>query len=345
MTVFTLLLTSAGGALSVEAVRIAKSSLRHSIRVIAVDALPDAVARFFADAFFVVPRGDDDGFAEAVEAIVASERVDLVLPGSDEEAFALSFAQERFAALGCRISVSSEDTMRTLKSKASTFERLRKGGLSCIPSFVEVLDFEALAAAITAYPTNGDIVVKPVAGRGGRGVSIIEGSERASVRVEREARVGRGTFLTEHLPWYRNQMPVLIMDRLSEPVYDVDVLADRGRVLQAVPRKRLDSARPNAGHIFIDAPELVAIAEAVASILNLHGLYDIDLMYDDFAKPWLLEVNPRPSGSWPVTAIAGVPLLDELISLIMDEPAGPRPDVAGTTVVPHQSLLRVRPLL
>ncbi|MCH8815936.1 MAG: hypothetical protein IH957_12765, partial [Chloroflexi bacterium] len=91
---FTLLLTCVGGELAPQVIRYLKSSRRHDVKVIGVDADENAAGRHFADAFAVVPRGTDPQYVEAIAELAAKHGADLVLPTSDEEALAMSQSRD-----------------------------------------------------------------------------------------------------------------------------------------------------------------------------------------------------------------------------------------------------------
>ena len=46
--------------------------------------------------------------------------------------------------------------------------------------------------------------------------------------------------------------PLILMNKLKEPVYDLDILAWKGKPLRIIPRKRFNSAVPNDGHIIVN---------------------------------------------------------------------------------------------
>ena len=64
-------------------------------------------------------------------------------------------------------------------------------------------------------------------------------------------------------------------------------------------------------------------------------------MYDKKGNPCVLEINPRESGSVAISIAAGVPLLDDLISLSIQEkiPEIELPD--GVTIIPYKSLFNM----
>jgi predicted ATP-grasp superfamily ATP-dependent carboligase len=105
-----------------------------------------------------------------------------------------------------------------------------------------------------------------------------------------------------------------------------------------VPRRRHSSTAPNEGHVLFEAPELEAIGRNVVHALDMSWLFDIDFMMNGAGEPIILEINPRASGSVSVGMSAGVPLMDDLISLVLGE----RPPVAqvpfGQRVYAYQTL-------
>ena len=61
-------------------------------------------------------------------------------------------------------------------------------------------------------------------------------------------------------------------------------------------------------------------------------------MMNQEGMPCILEINPRPSGSVSVSVMAGIPLIEDIISLAKDETI---PDVSvpfGARVVPYKAL-------
>ena len=123
-----------------------------------------------------------------------------------------------------------------------------------------------------------------------------------------------------------------------EPVFDIDMLAWQGAPIRVVPRRRVDSALPNEGHTIVGNNDLIELGSRLVEGLGLSWLYDCDVMYDSRSKPCILEINPRPSGSMAVTVAAGVPLIDDVISLAKGETI---PDVAipvDRVVVPYKAV-------
>ena len=85
-----ILVTAAGGALAPLNIRLMKQSRHSGVWVLGVDSRTEAVGRYFADAFALVPAGGDPGYVDSILALIERHRIDIVLPWSDEEALALA---------------------------------------------------------------------------------------------------------------------------------------------------------------------------------------------------------------------------------------------------------------
>jgi len=341
---FTLLLTCVGGELAPHLIRTLKKNGRRPVRIVGVDMSPRAVGRHFVDRFAVSPRGTDPGYPEAIARIAEEERVDLVLPTSDEEALALSAARNRIEVGGRLLACAEAETLRLVSDKADAYDRLAALGLPT-PDWRRARTLDELSSALDdLLARRGEAVVKPASDRGGRGVCVIRADVRGVEALQggRELHMDAETFRHDHLAGFAGRLPTVVMQRLVEPVYDIDMLAWEGRPVHVVPRRRVESALPNEGHVFVDNPDLVALGRRLIDGLRLSWLYDCDVMYDASGAPCILEINPRPSGSIASTITAGVPLLDDLISLALGEPVRAAPLPVGQVVIPYKAIARIR---
>jgi hypothetical protein len=130
------------------------------------------------------------------------------------------------------------------------------------------------------------------------------------------------------------------MERLHPPAYDIDVLARNGRVLRAMPRRRLNPAGvPYTGSILTPSGSLLEIAARITQALELSWLYDFDLMTNAAGDAVAIEVNPRPSGSIAAAILAGVPFYDDLIALANGLPLANVKMPAEATVIPFMDCI------
>lgn len=338
---FRLMMTCTGGGLAAQNIRLAQAIKRVPVEVVAVDNNPLASSRLIADVFEPVPRGDEPGYVDAVCDIVARHKVDLIMPGSDEEALALAEGRERIAAAGAQVAVADSATLRSIIDKAATYDILKSAGLP-VADYIQVADRDSLDKAVDYYLARyGECVIKPSTARGGRGVFVLRNDIKGVEPVSgaRELHMPPALFKRDYLDEAASALPAVVCERLLGPTWDADILTWKGELLQVVTRRRLNPAVPNDGHVILRQDELVDIAGRIAKLFNLSWLYDFDVMFGADGRPRVIEVNPRPSGSTSVAVSAGCPLFEELVGLALGEPPAAKVTIAdGTRVVPYTAL-------
>ena len=317
-----------------------KFNSRHNIKVIGVDVNYDAVGKYFCDEFSIVPFGDDPNYTEMIQKLVQLHNVDLVIPTSDEEAIALSSSRKLIEKNGCKLACVSSETLSILKDKAKTYQFLKENGFH-VPATRIIKNYDSLKAVVESmYREHGAVVIKPACARGGRGVHVVS---PLSIEVEyfddrREVHSNLTTFIDTLMQNLKEELPLIVMERLVEPVVDIDLLAWKGKAKRVVARRRVNSAVPNDGHILIDDETLMNLGEKLIELLQLSWLYDCDVMFDSKGNPCVLELNPRQSGSLVVSIAAGIPMLDDLISLAKGESIPVIELPINRKVVPYKSL-------
>ncbi len=338
---YRVLVTAAGGALAPVNIQLLRGSQRHQVWVAAVDSNPDAVGRHFADAFAAVPKGDAPGYVEAMVDLVARFEIDLVVPWSDEEALALALERERIEATGATLACVPVETLSVMTNKAETYRLLGRAGVE-VPDWIAATTVEELEKAVETYVArDGEFAVKPFSARGNRNVYVVrrDVSGVEDYLDSREVHCDLETFRRDFIGDVTAVLPVMVMERLVPPAFDIDVLARDGRLLRAAARQRLNPAGvPYWGGTLVARDDLMEIAEQVTEAVKLSWLYDYDVMTTRDGRPVVIELNPRPSGSIAAAIIAGVPFYDDLISLAKGEELSQSDTPTGQTVIPYTAL-------
>src|SRR2546423_5718160 len=170
----TVLVTASGAPGPAALLRALRTNGGRGVRVVGSDMSPQAVGSQFSDRFYVVPRGPDPAFADAVLDIVRRENVDAVLPQSSFDLAGLAEARERF--IGTTVLVSSAETIRQANDKAETYAFLERVGLRA-PAWRRVAGGRALALAAQelGHPDR-PVCFKPVFSSGSRGFRVLDAS-------------------------------------------------------------------------------------------------------------------------------------------------------------------------
>jgi carbamoyl-phosphate synthase large subunit len=290
VTPLTVLLTAAGSPGSAALVRALRRNGEREVRLVAVDTQERAVGRHLCDVFHLVPAGTDEGFADAIAAVVAREAVDVVLPQSSFDLEGLAPHRER---LGATVLVSGPATIERSNDKAACYALLAAAGVP-VPAFRRVRGGLAVAAAARelGYPGR-PVCLKPVFGSGSRGFRVLDASVDRAHQLLHE----RPGSLALRLDDALEVLPaaggpdLLVMELATGGERTVDGIADGARVLLGHAKTR-ESLRPGLAMYFVtlDDPGLVELADQIVATLEIEHFFNVQLVGEH-----VIEVNPRIS--------------------------------------------------
>lgn len=339
-----LLITCVGGSTMKSLLSCLKQSVHFKYSLIGVDNLSAKNVQNLLDSFYIVPRGNNPSYVGEIIKIALREKVQFILPGSDEEALSISKNIDDFKNAGIQVIISQIDVLNLISNKVKTYKLLESNGLD-VPEYDVINTFEGLKTSLVnfEYPKN-TVIAKPSNGRGGRGMYVFEGEDNPPLWLgsgKREIKVKQEEY-SDDLLKVVVQSECLVMPMLKSPAYDVDVMAIKGDANTIVIRERINpSGIPFQGNKILHNKKIEKYCRAIARVLNLDGLHDIDLMTDGNGNASIIEVNPRPSGSMAASLIAGFPILDIAILSLLKKKVPPIFIQNDITVLPDDDIMRV----
>lgn len=317
----TVIMTCVGSTAAVEIVQALSQHSSLPIRVIGVDMDKNAVGQYYTDAFYAVPSGNDASYVDQLLKICRKEEVQVVIPGSDEEAFTLALAIDRFKDIDVVCTVPRQELIQPLSDKGAMYHWLEQRGIP-LPAYFRVSSPEELreAARALGYPQK-PFIIKPSSSRGGRGVWQISPEETSLKNLFSDRYQDTITLDTLlHAIEENGKMPgLLAMEYIPGDVFDVDVLARESHIHYMVSRRRFNNRGiPFTGNVLEKHEGVLKLAHDIQEVLSLTYLFDFDIALGENDKPYLLEVNPRLSASVIATVAAGLNLLEFLVRMALD---------------------------
>ena len=182
---------------------------------------------------------------------------------------------------------------------------IRSPNVTLLTFASKVRQQRALTLAGLPVCPEAKVIIKPDEGRGGKGIIQIETS------------MAGGFVVQQHL---------------TGPEYTIDVLTDlEGNFLFAVPRERLAASGVSTiGRIVMDE-DLIDLARDVVGKFQFAGPINIQVMQapdDDY----IIEVNPRLSGSCMFTVMSGWDILADTIKVFEGKPFVPPKKIEEVTI-------------
>lgn len=278
----TKVLVTGAGALLGQGVLRALKLCSIPTEIVAVDPSPYAVGLYWADRSHLVPLASDPAYLDAIREILAKERPDVVMLGTDVELRAM--ADHRGALekeFDTQILVSDPYVIEVADDKFLTASFLEERGFP-YPMTVLPGDQQRLIEAV-GFP----LIVKPRVGARSIGVKLVR--DRAELR---QALGG--------VP------DVVIQEHVGSPreEFTTGVLYFEGQEPVSITMRR-DLRDGNTYRAFVgEYPEFNAMMCKVAVALACHGPINFQFRIAD-GVPKIFEINARYSGTTPLRARAG----------------------------------------
>jgi len=283
----------------------------HEVLVVARDpAPPYAASKYVTKCVRLVAAADTmPARVDSLAKLVANEQVDVVVPLTDDEARVVAAARERHPAVRAFVS-SSVESVAIASDKIATMELAQTLGIATPPSIVVEDRGEIFGA--TARLGLPLVIKLPVA-------TASAGTFVAPTRGE----VKR---IAATLPPGR----VLLQQFVEGTRVDVTGFAQDGLLIESFAfRHAAASAGGTPTYAVVeDDPRLHATLGTFCEALRWTGGIDLDLIRDKSGDLFLLEINPRLSGTVVFADKLGIDLPGYYLAFVAGEKVVPSPPKA-----------------
>lgn len=271
---YNVLLTGVGREPGLSSVKALRRYFGDKIKIVGVDANQYAAGLYlegeYYDKTYMVPRSSlTSDYLGTLNAIMDAEGLDLVLPGSDDEAFVLSSNPAAFKN-NKRVIVSPLETVETCRDKWRTHLALQ-----------DVLPVPH--ATLDPREASLPCIIKPRTGHGARGICTARNAEELAMFKDK----------------VENPM---FQEYIEGAEWTIDCVCSRsGELIAAVPRKRSEYAAGTSvvGETVRDA-QLMAMASTLTKKLHFSGPFCFQAR-----EGKLFEINPRIGAASIFSAVAG----------------------------------------
>jgi predicted ATP-grasp superfamily ATP-dependent carboligase len=345
----TVCVTCVGGRLIYDIIRAIRDVDDFIVKIVGVDADPQAHGRLLCDVFEVLPMAeyDPEGWLAGFRRICSNHGVNALVPLSEGESRLVSQHRDSLVQNGVRSSVSSWSTVSTMTDKLLMLQRLVDRGVDA--GGFESLDSEAEIGGILkrlGYPDR-KVVMKPRQGRGSRGVLICDASQAEFKRLLPDRFCGAGSHdallraMEDEEGGFEEYIAVPFY---GGPVSDVDCISKNGNLLQTAVRLR-QLKNPlwptSTGHKIHMDPRVTEHAKALCAAFEIDGAGDFDIVIDDEGKAKLLDAGARFSGSVGGSYTAGANFPAQLLRSMMDLPLMPFHIEDGYVLRPYITMAQI----
>ena len=313
------------------ACRVIRTARALGYRTVAVYSEPDAASPHVALADEAVALGGEsaaDSYLRMDAVLAAARRTgaDAIHPGYGFLSERADFAQACVDA-GLVFIGPPASAVTAMGDKAGAKRRMLAAGVPCVPGYLG--DDQADAAFVEQATALGyPLLVKAVAGGGGRGMRLVHAADDlaqalAGARREAVSAFGDGTLMLERLVTDGRHIEVQVFaDAHGHVVHlgerDCSAQRRRQKVIEESPSPFVDAAMREAM-----GRDAVAAARAVGYV----GAGTIEFIVDDQRRHYFLEMNTRLQVEHPVTeCVTGLDLVEWQLRVAAGEPLPLRQD-------------------
>jgi carbamoyl-phosphate synthase large subunit len=285
---------------------------------IAVDVNRYSAGLYWVDEAFLVPPAKSAGYLDSIYSLLARNRVDILLVGTDAELAKLAEASyDLEGKFGTRILVSSSEVIAIADDKYKTACFFVANGFSA-PASALVSNREEVELLIDKF--SFPLIVKPCVGARSYGVSVV--NDRSSLEVAM-AQVENG----------------VVQECIGhdQQEYTASGLYFDGSC-DAVIVMRRDLRDGNTYRAFtVKDPDLENLVKRWTEALRPFGPANFQFRIDKFGVPKVFEINGRFSGTTPLRARAGFNEVDMCIRKVLWGEPIIQPKIRSVTILRHWS--------
>ena len=241
-----ILMTCASGGIIINDIKDLKQNFPNS-KVFAVDQNPKKNLVKHCDKFIKVPNGDSKNYINKILKLCKAHNISIIIPRSDEEAISLSKNKKKLEKIGIKIPINHFSKLKVLNDKIQTYKKLNKF-LNFKLRWEVIKNYKEIYKIKNFLIKNKYCVIKPSVSRGGRNIFHLSNNS-THAKQRRETITDYQTFKKKYLVKLKKNYPLILMEKLNDPVYDLDLLGNKGKYVFHVLRRRVDPRDPNSGHL------------------------------------------------------------------------------------------------
>jgi carbamoyl-phosphate synthase large subunit len=330
-TPLSVLVTAVGGGGHGEQILKALRLAQTPLRIIGGDMSPFSSGLQKVDRAYLLPPPSDPDYLETILELCRQEEVRVLFHGSEPELKVFSKQRTRLQQAGLFLPINPAEVIELCMDKVRTCEALTARGFH-VPAFRKVRTLDD-ALTFEHYPA----ILKPSIGGGGSAnVYLVQDAE--------EVRVLAGQLLTVY-----DEFIIQAYVGTPDAEYTVGVLSDLdGNLINSIAVRRYilsslcnrikipnRSLKANLGRLLAVSsgvsqgeighfPEVTGPCEEIAKAIGARGPLNIQCRLVD-GKVYVLEINPRFSGTTSLRALVGFNEPDILIRKhVLGEEIAPR---------------------
>lgn len=273
-----------------------------------------------ADGYLLSPLIYDPEYIPALIRYCKEMQIGALLSLFDIDLLVLARHREDFEAAGIRLVLAPASFVEICNDKWKTFEFVRSLGLKTPRTWLKVEEvLRAIASGEAAYP----ILMKPRWGMASMGIYKVENEQELRVLSEK----CRREIFSSYLKYESGMTPdesIIYQEVMVGQEYGLDLINDlEGRPVATFAKQKVTmrSGETDLGRTADPSPFL-PLAQKIAEESHHEGILSVDC-FKCSDGIYIIEMNCRISGHYPLAHLAGVNYPQQLVDWLHGLPTNP----------------------
>lgn len=313
-------ITCVNGFLTYDFIESFKNQKDFKPLIIGVDISDRTKGKILCDKFYKVsnPKNEQKYLKDIIK-IYKKEKFDIILPLSDLENYLLLKNKKKLMSLKINFDLpfNNFDIANLFydKKRFLNYCKINKfptGDFEIVKNYDDMINF-------IRKNKSKKYILKPVKGSGTKNVFLINNSIKKSIQIlESRNCIETNLKILKNLKIFNRIDEYILMPYLEGNIYDIDCIAENGKVKELCIRLREIRNRfmfYSTGHRIIKDAKIKKLVSSFVGKLNMSGICDFDIIKNK-RNIYLLEASCRFSGSVGACTKSGINFPAQVIRYI-----------------------------
>lgn len=273
-----------------------------------------------ADDYFITPLIYNSQYIQSLIDFCLKNQVKAIISVFDIDLLVLSKAKKYIESHGIKLLLSGEDVVGVCNDKWLTYKFLKENNIHTPNTFK---DKNLLINAIKGKEIQFPIIMKPRWGMASMGIYVVNDIEELEFYYKKTLKDINQSYLKYESGLTPTEM-VLFQELIKGQEYGLDIINDlNGNFVGVFPKSKISmrAGETDLGQT-VSPLKFENLARDISSSLKHEVILSVDC-FDYNEKKYVIEMNCRVSGHYPLSHLAGVNLPKQIIEWLEGKNTNP----------------------
>ena len=273
-----------------------------------------------ADGYFICPLIYEPEYVDSLIDFCQNNDIRAIISVFDIDLLVLSQNKEKIESKGIKLLLSHSQVVEVCNDKWKTYEFIKSIGLKT-PTTHKSL--ETVHAALNGKEIDFPIIIKPRWGMASIGIYEVHDEEELAFFYKKTLNEIQSSYLRFESGLTPEEM-ILFQEKLKGQEYGLDIINDlQGNYVGVYPKSkiRMRAGETDLGQT-VSPVKFEETARKLSNVLKHEVILSVDC-FDVSGEIYILEMNCRISGHYPLSHLAGINLPKQIIAWLNNEETHP----------------------